>query len=55
MSNSETKMGMLGGVSLSVLRQAPSSILQTALLAAFGACVSFFVSRLLQWLSKRKL
>ncbi|WP_231465089.1 hypothetical protein [Pedobacter sp. Leaf132] len=54
MSNSETKMGMFGGVSLSVLGQMPSNILQTVLLAALGACVSFFVSRILQWLSKIK-
>lgn len=54
MVNTETKMGVLGGISFTVLGQVPSGILQTIFLAALGAAVSFLVSRFLQWLMKEK-
>jgi hypothetical protein len=54
MNSAETKMGVLGGVSFSLIGQIQSSVMQTILLAAIGAAVSFFVSRTLQWLTKDK-
>ena len=55
MNNLELKMGMLGGVSLSMWIQVPwHSIQQTIVLAMIGAAVSFFISRYLQWLFDQK-
>ena len=54
MNSAETKMGVLGGVSFSLIGQIQSGVLQTILLAALGAVVSFFVSRILQWLVRNK-
>jgi len=54
MNSAETKMGILGGVSFSLIGQIQSGVMQTILLAAIGAAVSFFVSRALQWLFKNK-
>lgn len=54
MNSAETKMGILGGVSFSLIGQIQSDVLQTIFLAAVGAAVSFFVSRILQWLVKNK-
>lgn len=50
----ETKMGVLGGVSFSLIGQIQATIMQTILLAALGATVSFFISRFLQWLIQMK-
>jgi hypothetical protein len=54
MNSAETKMGVLGGVSFSLIGQIQSSVLQTILLAALGAAASFLVSRVLQWLFKTR-
>ncbi|WP_157255679.1 hypothetical protein [Pedobacter sp. Leaf41] len=54
MNSAETKMGVLGGVSFSLIGQVQSSVLQTMLLAALGAAASFLVSRILQWLFKTR-
>jgi len=54
MNSVETKMGVLGGVSLSLIGQIQTSLMQTILLAALGATVSFLISRFLQWLIKVK-
>jgi len=54
MNSAETKMGVLGGVSFSLIGQVQSSVLQTILLAALGAAASFLVSRVLQWLFKTR-
>lgn len=54
MTNTETKMGILGGVCFSVVGQFGRSILETIVLAALGAVVSFVISRVLQWLVKRR-
>jgi len=53
MNSAETKIGVLGGISLSMIGQIQQGILQTILLAGLGAAVSFFVSRILQWLFKK--
>lgn len=50
----ETKMGVLGGVSFSLIGQIQATVMQTILLAALGAIVSFFISRFLQWLIQMK-
>lgn len=50
----ETKMGVLGGVSFSLIGQIQNTVVHTILLAALGATVSFFISRFLQWLIKVK-
>lgn len=52
MSNTEVRMGVVGGICFSVFGQLPAGILQTVFLAALGAIVSFAVSRILQWLVK---
>jgi hypothetical protein len=54
MNSVETKMGILGGVSFSLIGQIQTSLMQTILLAALGATVSFLISRFLQWLIKVK-
>jgi len=54
MNSVETKMGVLGGVSFSLIGQIPTSLMQTILLAALGATGSFLISRFLQWLIKVK-
>lgn len=54
MNSVETKMGVLGGVSFSLIGQIQTSLMQTILLAALGATVSFLISRFLQWLIKVK-
>ena len=54
MNSLETKMGILGGVSFSLIGQSQTSLMQTILLAALGATVSFLISRFLQWLIKVK-
>jgi len=54
MNSVETKMGVLGGVSFSLIGQIQTSLMQTILLAAMGATVSFLISRFLQWLIKVK-
>lgn len=54
MTSVETKMGVLGGVSFSLIGQIQNTVLHTILLAALGATVSFFISRFLQWLIKVK-
>ncbi|MCX2574001.1 hypothetical protein [Pedobacter sandarakinus] len=54
MNSTETKMGMLGGISFSVLGLSASDFAQATLLAGIGACVSFFVSKLLQWFHNRE-
>ncbi|GGI28397.1 hypothetical protein [Pedobacter mendelii] len=53
MNSSETKMGVLSGISFSMIGQVQSSILQTILLAALGAAVSFLVSKILQLLFRQ--
>lgn len=55
MTNTELKAGTYSGICLSLFGFMPlAQILETALLAAVGAVVSILVSRLLQWLLKRK-
>lgn len=55
MSSGEIKAGTFGGLCFSMLGQMQfESIIQTALLAALGATVSFLISRFLQWLAKNK-
>ncbi|WP_316831863.1 hypothetical protein [Pedobacter aquatilis] len=54
MSSTETKAGTATGLALSILGQIEHDVLQTLALAALGATVSFFVSRILQCLFNRK-
>lgn len=51
--NNGTRAGTFGGTLLSVFVNLDSSdFLRTAVLAAIGAVVSFFVSLLLKWILK---
>ena len=55
MANAELRVGVLSGLCFSLFGQLPiGDLLETALLAAIGAIVSFIISRILQWLFKPK-
>ncbi len=54
MNHQEIRMGMLSGMSLSLYVQFPlNGIIETSMLAATGALVSFVVGRLLQWMVRK--